>query len=164
MSGLSRDQHQDIRQLAAARQPGHGLVGRFYGRPAAPLMGDYVDPDVGTLRIRSMPNFWNHSSCSSCDHAVSTRLLPDGPHRTRVQVTWLVDGAAEQRRDNRLEELMPSWQLTSEQDWAICENVQRGVAARHDSPGSLSPAREYNVDALLDWYLDQLTSGETKPG
>ena len=123
--------------------------------------GDYADPDVGTLRIRTMPNFWNHSSC---DHSVSTRLLPDGPHRTRVQVTWLVDGAAEQRRDNRLEELMPSWQLTSEQDWAICENVQRGVAARHDSPGSLSPAREYNVDALLDWYLDQLTSGETNPG
>ena len=45
------------------------------GRQVAPLMGDYTDPDVGTLRMRTMPNFWNHSSC---DHAVSTRILPAG--------------------------------------------------------------------------------------
>ena len=35
-----------------------------------------------------MPNFWNHSSC---DHAVSTRLLPAGPGRTLARVTWLLE-------------------------------------------------------------------------
>ena len=80
------------------------------GRQVAPLMGDYTDPDVGTLRIRTMPNFWNHSSC---DHAVSTRILPAGPQRTLLRVTWLVDEKAVEGSDYQLDELMPFWQLTS---------------------------------------------------
>src|ERR1700730_11110355 len=56
------------------------------GRPVAPVMGDYPIRDVGTLRMRTMPNFWNHSSS---DHSVSTRLAPAGPQKTRVQVYWL---------------------------------------------------------------------------
>jgi hypothetical protein len=43
------------------------------GQRVAPLMGDYRDASVGVLRLRTLPNFWNHSSC---DHAVTTRLLP----------------------------------------------------------------------------------------
>src|SRR5258705_10982121 len=57
------------------------------GRPVAPLMGSYRTRDVGTLRMRTMPNFWNHSSG---DHSVSTRLSPAGPQKTLVQVQWLV--------------------------------------------------------------------------
>src|SRR5439155_317661 len=53
------------------------------GRPVAPLMGAYRTRDVGTLRMRTMPNFWNHSSG---DHSVSTRLAPAGPQKTLVQV------------------------------------------------------------------------------
>ena len=49
------------------------------GRQVAPLMGDYTDADVGTLRIRTLPNMWHHASC---DHAVTTRVLPAGIHRT----------------------------------------------------------------------------------
>ncbi|MDP7274092.1 MAG: aromatic ring-hydroxylating dioxygenase subunit alpha [Planctomycetaceae bacterium] len=125
------------------------------GRQVAPLMGDYSDPDVGTLRMRTMPNFWNHSSC---DHGVSTRLLPAGIGRTRVQVTWLVAGDAEEDRDYRLDEIMPFWQLTSEQDWTICESVQRGVGSSRYTPGPFSTYKEYNVDALVNWYLEQVGS------
>jgi Rieske 2Fe-2S family protein len=123
------------------------------GRPVAPLMGDYPDHDVGTLRIRTMPNCWNHSSC---DHAVTTRLLPAGPRRTRVRVTWLVDRGAEEGRDYSLEALLPFWQLTSEQDWAICANQQRGVESSAYRPGPYSPYKEYNVDRFVRWYLKQL--------
>jgi Rieske 2Fe-2S family protein len=42
------------------------------GKQVAPLMGDYANADIGTLRVRTLPNYWNHSSC---DHVVSTRLL-----------------------------------------------------------------------------------------
>ena len=31
------------------------------GRQVAPLMGDYQEADVGTLRMRTLPNFWNHA-------------------------------------------------------------------------------------------------------
>ena len=115
----------------------------------------YTGPDVGTLRIRTMPNGWNHSSC---DHGVTTRLTPAGVHRTLVRVIWVVDRDAEEGRDYRLEELTPFWQLTSEQDWRICEAQQRGVRSRAYAPGPLSEYKEYNVDAFLRWYLQQLAT------
>jgi len=124
------------------------------GRQVAPLMGDYPDADVGTLRLRTMPNFWNHSSC---DHGVTTRLTPDGPRKTLAQVTWLVHEDAVEGRDYQLDELMPFWQLTSEQDWDLCAAAQRGVDSRAFKPGPLSTYKEYNLDAFFRWYLRQLS-------
>ena len=123
------------------------------GQPVAPLMGDYPDPDVGTLRMRMLPNFWNHSSC---DHSVSTRLLPLGPQLTAIRVWWLVDEDAVEGRDYDLAKLLPFWQLTSEQDWEICERQQRGVNSSAYIPGPYSTYKEYNVDAFIRWYLKQL--------
>jgi len=123
------------------------------GKQVAPLMGDYADNDVGTLRMRTLPNFWNHSSC---DHGVSTRLLPKGPQLTAIRVWWLVDQEAVEGRDYDLSRLMPFWQLTSEQDWEICERQQRGVNSRAYAPGPYSTYKEYNVDAFVRWYLAQL--------
>jgi Rieske 2Fe-2S family protein len=123
------------------------------GKQVAPLMGDYPDADVGTLRMRSLPNFWNHSSC---DHGVSTRLLPMGPQMTAVRVWWLVAQNAVEGRDYDLAKLMPFWQLTSEQDWEICERQQRGVNSLAYAPGPYSTHKEYNVDAFVRWYLKQL--------
>jgi glycine betaine monooxygenase A len=123
------------------------------GRMVAPLMGAYQEPGVGTLRMRTLPNFWNHSSC---DHAVSTRLLPGGPERTRVRVTWLVAGGAVEGRDYDLEKVLPFWKLTSEQDWTICERQQRGVKSSAYQPGPYSPFKEYNVDRFVRWYLQKL--------
>ena len=124
------------------------------GQQVAPLMGDYKEPDVGTLRVRALPNFWNHSSC---DHAVSTRLLPAGPQRTSVRVSWLVDEKAVEDRHYDLAKLMPFWQLTSEQDWHICERQQRGVNSNAYLPGPYSPYKEYNVDSFVRWYLKMLS-------
>jgi Rieske 2Fe-2S family protein len=123
------------------------------GQQCAPLMGDYRDADVGTLRMRTLPNFWNHSSC---DHGVSTRLLPAGPELTAIRVWWLVDEKAVEGRDYDLAKLMPFWQLTSEQDWIICERQQRGVNSSAYVPGPYSTYKEYNVDAFVRWYLNQL--------
>lgn len=124
------------------------------GKQVAPLMGDYRDADVGTLRMRALPNFWNHSSC---DHGVSTRLLPAGPQRTAIRVWWLVDEKAVEGRDYDLAKLMPFWQLTSEQDWIICERQQKGVNSSAYVPGPYSAFKEYNVDSFVRWYLKMLT-------
>jgi Rieske 2Fe-2S family protein len=123
------------------------------GRQVAPLMGDYAAADVGTLRIRALPNFWNHSSC---DHSVTTRLLPAGIDRTLARVTWLVDAQAAHGRDYELASLLPFWQLTSEQDWRLCEAVQLGVRSSRYGPGPLNQSQEYNVEAFIRWYLQQL--------
>jgi len=126
------------------------------GRQVALLMGDYPDPDVGTLRLRTLPNFWCHASC---DHAVTTRLLPDGPLATRARVTWLVAAGAEEGRDYSLDRLLPFWQRTSEQDWDLCAAAQRGVRSSGYRPGPLSPQKEYNVEAFRRWYVQRLATG-----
>ena len=126
------------------------------GRMVAPLMGSYADADVGTLRMRTVPNFWNHSSC---DHAVSTRLAPNGPQGTLARVMWLVHPEAEEGRDYKLEELMPFWQLTSEQDWELCDRAQRGVNSSGYVPGPYSSVKEYNVDAFARWYVKEMREG-----
>lgn len=123
------------------------------GQPVAPLMGEYPSADVGTLRMRTLPNFWNHSSC---DHAVTTRLLPAGPQTTVATVLWLVDREAVEGRDYQLEKLLPFWQLTSEQDWKICANQQRGVNSSAYQPGPYSTYKEYNVDNFVRWYLKKV--------
>jgi len=123
------------------------------GRQVAPLMGDYTDPDVGTLRMRTVPNFWNHASC---DHGVSTRLAPAGPQKTLVQVQWLVSEDAVEGRDYQLDALLPFWQLTSEQDWDLCEKNQVGVNSSAFTPGPYSTKHEYNVIRYTEWYLHEI--------
>ncbi len=129
------------------------------GRQVAPLMGDYTDPDVGTLRVRTMPNFWIHASC---DHGVSVRLTPNGLTHTSIRMIWLVDARAEEGRDYDLEKLLPFWLLTAEQDWAICANQQRGVNSHAYTPGPLSTYKEYNLDRFLRWYLQEMKTALEK--
>jgi len=131
------------------------------GRRVAPLMGSYRREDVGTLRLRTLPNFWCHASC---DHAVTTRLTPAGPEATRVRVSWLVAGSAVEGHDYTTERLLPFWQLTSEQDWTICERQQRGVMSRAFVPGPLSPTKEANVERFLAWYVGRLATALGLPG
>jgi phenylpropionate dioxygenase-like ring-hydroxylating dioxygenase large terminal subunit len=125
------------------------------GKLVAPLMGEYTEAeDIGTLRIRSLPNFWNHSSV---DHGVSTRLTPAGLYATQVRLMWLVDEKAAEGVDYNLDDMVPFWWLTSDQDREICENAQRGVNSHAYVPGPLSTFKEYNVERYLSWYLRQLS-------
>ena len=130
------------------------------GRQAAPLMGDYSSPDVGTLRIRSLPNFWNHSSC---DHSVSTGFFPINRETTGISVTWLVNKDAREGKDYQLEDFVPFWKLTSEQDWELCERVQRGVVSSGYIPGPLSTYKEYNMESFFQWYTRVLNKGMGVP-
>jgi Rieske 2Fe-2S family protein len=123
------------------------------GRQVAPLMGDYSDPEVGTLRIRSLPNFWIHASC---DHCVAVRLTPNGLTHTNIRMIWLVDGGAQEGKDYALDKLLPFWLLTAEQDWKICANQQRGVNSHAYTPGPLSTYKEYNLDRFLRWYIQEM--------
>jgi Rieske 2Fe-2S family protein len=123
------------------------------GEPVAPLMGDYPGYDVGTLRMRTVPNFWLHASA---DHAVLTRLAPAGPELTRITVQWLVDADAVEGRDYELERLLPFWRTVSEQDWLLCERNHAGVRSPAFTPGPYSRRREYNVIEFMRWYRSRL--------
>ncbi len=123
------------------------------GKQVAPLMGDYKDNSVGTLRLRSVPNMWCHASC---DHTVLSRLIPIDKTTTEVRVIWLVDEKAEEGKDYELEKLIPFWQLTSEQDWNLCESAQLGINSSAYQPGPYSRNKEYNVERFVRWYLKEL--------
>ncbi len=119
------------------------------------LMGDYPDPDVGTVRVRMLPNFWQHSSC---DHSVTVRLTPNGLYHTSIRMIWLVDEKAEEGKDYDLDTMLPFWLWTAEQDWQICVNQQKGVNSHAYVPGPLSTYKEYNLDRFLRWYIQQMTA------
>jgi glycine betaine catabolism A len=123
------------------------------GEPVGPLMGDYTAYDVGTLRVRTVPNFWCHASA---DHAVLTRLVPSGPDCTLVTVQWLVHRDAVEGRDYELKRLLPFWRQTSEQDWELCARNHAGVRSPAYRPGPYSPTREYNVAAFDAWYRERV--------
>jgi Rieske 2Fe-2S family protein len=123
------------------------------GQQVAPLMGEYTDPDVGTMRVRTLPNFWIHASC---DHTVAVRLTPTGLGHTAIRMIWLVDSKAEEGKDYNLDTLLPFWLLTAEQDWGICVNQQKGVNSQAYTPGPLSVYKEYNLDRFLRWYLQEM--------
>ncbi len=126
------------------------------GKPIAPLLGRMRTIDrwsMGTLRCTVFPNFWQHASD---DHAVATRLTPIDATTTEVDVTWYVHREAEAGRDYDLARLLPFWQRTSEQDWAICEANQLGVSSPAYRPGRYSMTREPNVQQFVDWYLAAL--------
>ncbi|HMK96367.1 MAG TPA: SRPBCC family protein, partial [Acidimicrobiales bacterium] len=125
------------------------------GSALAPLMGKYRSYDVGTLRLRALPNFWCHANA---DHVVTTRLAPAGLERTEIVVTWLVDEAAVEGPDYDVEKLVTVWGRTSEQDWALCERNQRGIRSSAYVPGPLSSRHEANVAAFHNWYLEKLGS------
>ena len=67
------------------------------------------------------------------DHAAAARRAA----QDAVRVTWLVHEDAVEGRDYQLEKLMPFWQLTSEQDWALCERQQKGVNSSRYQPGAV---------------------------
>ena len=125
------------------------------GKPVGPLMGTIAEPDSGTLRVTTFPNFWMHASA---DHAVTTRLSPAGPGETIVDVAWLVAADAEEGRDYWYDRLTPFWKLTSEQDWVLCSSVQAGIGSSRYRPGPLSQKRERNVQGFIDWYLKELST------
>jgi len=171
--GQRRAVDQLRRRLEAAGLPTRGLgltsamTGRWFranrtpladgftsetldGAPAAPPMGRYARAglrDAGVARVTAWPSFWCHASA---DHAAATILLPTGPATTRVTVTWLVDRRAGEG-DVDTAALTALWTRTSEQDWALCERQQRGVASLGYRPGPLS-ARERGVAQFHDWY------------
>lgn len=125
------------------------------GATVAPLMGAISEARTGSLRIVTLPNAWIHVNC---DYAVTSRVIPDGPGRTRAQVTFLVDGDAIPGVDFDADNVAAVWKATSEQDWELCEQTQKGVNSRFYVPGPYSPFAEISVRTFIDWYLTQITA------
>jgi len=123
------------------------------GKPVAPLMGSHTDYDNGVLGIINYPNFWMDGVS---DYLWVMRITPIDPYRSLVDLTWLVDGNAIEGIDYNIDRLTEFWKITGEQDWALCENNQKGMRSDFYTPGPLAPS-ETDVVSFHQWYIDTLT-------
>jgi phenylpropionate dioxygenase-like ring-hydroxylating dioxygenase large terminal subunit len=122
------------------------------GQPVAPLMGRHRDYNTGVVGIINYPNFWMDAVS---DYLWVMRITPLDARRSRVDLTWLVDGMAEEGRDYDLERLTEFWKITGEQDWRLCENNQRGILSDRYESGPLAPVEKEVMD-FHSWYLEKL--------
>jgi Rieske 2Fe-2S family protein len=130
------------------------------GRPVAPLMGELQARDTGSLRVITFPNTWFHANS---DYANSTQLIPLGPGLTRARIVWLVHEDACEGADYDSDRVAALWKITTEQDWALCENNQAGIQSTRYQPGPLSPFMEQGVETFIEWYLRQLAAKNSSP-
>ena len=82
----------------------------------------------------------------SSDHAAAFILWPEAVDRTRIECRFLFHPDEMARADFDPSDAVDFWDLVNRQDWAVCERVQRGMAARVHDHGYYSPMEDYSLD------------------
>ncbi|MEO7939319.1 MAG: aromatic ring-hydroxylating dioxygenase subunit alpha [Burkholderiaceae bacterium] len=126
------------------------------------LLGGLQDADLGSVRLLSLPNNWNHLQA---DHALAFRVLPIGPQETMVTTWWLVNQDAREGIDYDVDNLKRVWFATNDQDRMLAENNQAGINSKAYEPGPYSPTIEFGVQNFIDWYTSEMSAGlgESRP-
>ncbi len=83
------------------------------------------------------------------------RLLPEAPDRTRIVCDFLFDPAEMARPGFDPSDAVDFWDLINRQDWAICEEVQRGLASRVHAFGYYAPMEDMSLD-IRRYVLERL--------
>lgn len=80
------------------------------------------------------------------DHAAAFLLWPEAADRTRVECRFLFHPDEIARPDFDPADAVDFWDLVNRQDWAVCERVQRGMAALVHHQGYYSPMEDASLD------------------
>ncbi|WP_159587753.1 aromatic ring-hydroxylating oxygenase subunit alpha [Chelativorans xinjiangense] len=130
------------------------------GKPACKkLLGDFTDPDLGSVRMFRAPNNWHHFLS---DHILHFRVTPLCADRTAVRTTWLVHEDAVEGVDYDLERLTKVWLATNNQDRALAENNHRGVRSSAYRPGPYAPS-EFMIRNFVNWYRARMGAFAGRP-
>ena len=130
---------------------GH-ITGSDDGQPVAPLMGDISDFDGGTTDFQVGPVTF---ALAYCDHVVIYRFTPVSLNKSECDITWLVNGDAEEGKDYDKDRLIWLWDVTTAADKRIIENNSKGVNSRFYRPGPLSQMEDYTW-TFMSWYLEAI--------
>jgi len=137
---------------------GH-VTGSADGDPIAPLMGDIKDYDGGTTDLQVGPVTFG---LMYCDHVVIYRFTPLSIDTADCDITWLVNGDAEEGVDYDREKLTWLWDVTTHADKAIIERNQQGVNSRYYVPGPFSTMEDY-AWKFVSWYIDTMKTPTEEP-
>jgi len=146
-----------------------GILGRTCDRPCEPAcrrtridgkavaipMGAHKDLDAGVVGLVCYPNFWMDAVG---DYIWTMRITAESASQCRIDLTWLVDGKAEEGKDYNIERLAEFWKITGEQDWKLCENNFNGIESSRYQPGPYAPV-ELEVAKFVEWYVERLREG-----
>jgi phenylpropionate dioxygenase-like ring-hydroxylating dioxygenase large terminal subunit len=92
---------------------------------------------------------------ASADHVAAFVLHPRGADRTEVVCSLLFarDAVADPVFDPS--DAAELWHLVNQQDWGICESVQRGMSSRAYTHGWFAPMEDDSLD-IRRWLLPRL--------
>jgi len=82
----------------------------------------------------------------SADHVACFMLFPVHAGCTRIICDFLFHPAEAGREDFDPGDAAEFWDLVNRQDWAICENVQRGMKSRAFQRGYYAPMEDLSLD------------------
>lgn len=125
------------------------LTGSEDGHPVAPLLGAIKNYDGGATDFQVGPVSF---ALAYCDYVVIYRFTPVSLNQTHCEITWLVNGDAEEGRDYDKARLVWLWDITTVADKRIIEHNAEGVNSRFYEPGPYSKMEEYTWK-FTSWYL-----------
>jgi Rieske 2Fe-2S family protein len=144
--------------LPAFREHGGANLDWARGIPHRP--GAYTFTTSGTTRRRPFPTlnedervrhkgelaYPNLFISLACDHVATFILWPRAAARTDIVCQFLFEPYETARNDFDPRDAVDFWDLINRQDWAICEAVQQGIAARVHERGYYAPMEDFNLD------------------
>ncbi|MGH6628880.1 MAG: aromatic ring-hydroxylating oxygenase subunit alpha, partial [Burkholderiales bacterium] len=80
------------------------------------------------------------------EHVTFYILRALGPGRTCIDCYFLFEPFEMDKPDFDPSDAVEFWHLVNQQDWAICERVQQGMAARVHDRGVYAPMEDWNLD------------------
>ena len=92
---------------------------------------------------------------ASADHVAAFVLLPQSVAHTRIECLLLFHPSAVVDPDFDPSDAGDLWDLVNQQDWAICESVQRGMSSRSYTHGWFAPMEDDSAD-IRRWLLPRL--------
>jgi Rieske 2Fe-2S family protein len=89
----------------------------------------------------------------SADHVAAFTLWPHSPTATTVVCDFLFHPDEIAKGTFDPSDAVDFWDMVNRQDWAVCENVQKGMSSRFFETGFYAPMEDYSMD--IRRYLDE---------
>jgi Rieske 2Fe-2S family protein len=97
----------------------------------------------------------------SADHVTAYTVWPRSPGRTRVVCDFLFHPSEIESSDFDPSDAVDFWDRVNRQDWAICENVQRGMQSRMFQHGYYAPMESASLD-IRRYIKEKLAADERR--
>jgi Rieske 2Fe-2S family protein len=97
----------------------------------------------------------------SADHVTAYTVWPTAPGHTRIHCDFLFHPTELERADFDPSDAVDFWERVNRQDWAICENVQRGMQSRVFEYGYYAPMESASLD-IRRYINEKLSADETR--